>query len=157
MKKIWIPVLASLISVSVGAQNEESVLMTIGDKEITKGEFEYIFNKNNSATQDEPSSLEDYVDMFTKFKLKVIEAEHLGMDTTEAFISELSGYRDQLAKPYMIDQKLSDELVEEAYYRLSHEVNASHILLRLPSNPRPADTLRFYNKIMDIRARALKG
>lgn len=157
MKNVWISVVLLLLFSTTKAQDAETILMTIGDKEITKGEFEYIFNKNNSASQDGQTTLKDYVDMFVKFKLKVIEAENRGLDTTSSFTTELNGYREQLAKPYLIDQKLSDELIETAYHRLTNEVNASHILIRLQETPRPSDTLMAYNKIMDIRARALKG
>ena len=68
--------------------------------------------------------------MFINFKLKVHEAKKLGYDTLPSFINELAGYRDQLAKPYLQDRNLIDQLVQDAYYRTVNEVNASHIMVK---------------------------
>ncbi|HSG67780.1 MAG TPA: peptidylprolyl isomerase, partial [Bacteroidales bacterium] len=74
-----------------------------------------------------------------------------------SFINELAGYRAQLAEPYFNDQEVTDELLREAYDRLMYDVRASHILLMVDENALPADTLKVYNRIMEIRQRILKG
>ncbi len=61
--------------------------------------------------------MEEYLELYINFKLKVREAEELGMDTVQSFINELEGYRDQLAKPYFVDEKLNEQLLKEAYER----------------------------------------
>lgn len=157
MRKTLISTLMACIALVTLAQNNEKVLMTIGDTNVSKGEFEYIFNKNNASSQEEFTTTKEYVDMFVKFKLKVIEAENRGLDTTKAFIDELAGYRSQLAQPYLIDQDLNEQLLQEAYFRFTNEINATHILIRLDNHPRPEDTLKAYNKILDIRKKALDG
>ena len=93
--------------------------------------------------------------VFVNFKLKVLEAENRGMDTTTSFVNELKTYRDQLAEPYMTDREIDEELMKMAYERITHEVSASHILIRFQEgNP---DTTAAYNKIMAILARIKKG
>ena len=72
----------------------------------------YIYNKNNSLNEQESKTLDEYVDLFVNFKLKVAAAEAAGIDTTRTFREELEGYRRQLAKSY-----LTDEEAEEAYVR----------------------------------------
>ena len=129
--------------------------MTIGDREISLGEFEYLYKKNNQVVSEEESSTEDYVDLFVNFKLKVIEAEALGYDTVPGFVKELAGYRDQLAEPYLKDQDLDEQLIREAYDRLKEEVEASHILIRVDANTN--DTLKAYNKAMQAREEILAG
>lgn len=135
---------------------EDPVLMTIGNEKVSLEEFERIYNKNNTAFNQQ-QSLDEYLEMFINFKLKVIEAKNLGMDTTLSFRTEFNSYRDQLAQPYLQDPEAVENLAREAYERMKTEVNASHILLRLDSRASSADTLAAYNKMMDIRARLLKG
>ncbi|MFR0836117.1 MAG: hypothetical protein ACLSG8_08290 [Barnesiella sp.] len=80
----------------------DPVLMKINGKDIKKSEFEYIYNKNNQQ-QLEHKSLDEYLVLFTNYKLKVAEAEAYGLDTVQAFKKELAGYRKELAKPYLVD------------------------------------------------------
>lgn len=138
------------------AINKDTTLMTIGNRKISLGEFEYLQNKNNQVTTEDETSATDYVDMFANFKMKVFEAEDMGLDTAAAFVKELSGYRDQLAEPYLKDQNLDDKLVREAYDRLKEEVEASHILIRLNSD-NPKDTLIAYNKALEAREKIING
>ena len=111
MKRNLVLLLTCLFGLSAFAQ-EDPVLMRINGKDITRSEFEYIYNKNNSLNELEAKSLNEYVDLFINFKLKVAAAEAAGIDTTRAFREELNGYRRQLAKSY-----LTDEEADEAYAR----------------------------------------
>ncbi|HOV83693.1 MAG TPA: peptidylprolyl isomerase [Paludibacteraceae bacterium] len=140
-----------LISSSLVAQVNDPVLMIINGNPIYKSEFEYIYNKNNSNNLLDKKTLDEYVDLFINFKLKVEEAKAQGIDTTTAFINELKGYRAQLAKPYLTDQKLEEALIKEAYDRMKEDVEVSHILVRIPQNATPADTLTAWNKIKLIQ------
>mgnify|MGYP000973073830 CR=1 FL=1 len=74
------------------------------------------------------------MELFTKFKLKVAEAEALGYDTVPKLKKELEGYRKQLALPYLIDSIENKAMDAQAYDRLKTEVRASHILIRLKPN-----------------------
>jgi len=131
--------------------------MTIHDRQITLDEFERIYKKNNSSTALEQQTVEEYLDLFINFKLKVIEAEELGMDTTQRFIKEFNGYKQQLAKPYLSDTEEVDALVQEAFERAQKEINVSHILIRTNAEAPPEDTLRAFNKAIEIRDRILAG
>lgn len=138
--------------------NKDAVLMTVGDTKITVGEFENVYHKNNNkdATND-PKSLNDYVDLFVNFKLKVKEAEEMGLDTSKAFKDELAGYRKQLAQPYLTDKDVNEKLLQETYNRLKEDIHAAHVLVKVSETALPKDTLSAYNKIMEYRKRILKG
>ncbi|MDR1544809.1 MAG: peptidylprolyl isomerase [Prevotellaceae bacterium] len=138
------------------AQNSDPVLMKIGNQTVTKSEFEYIYFKNNSANSLDKKNLDEYVELFKKFKLKVIEAEALGLDTLPSFKREFNGYRSQLTEPYLSDTSVEEKLAEEAYNRLSQDIEISHILLQLPREATPADTLAAYNKALEICKRLQK-
>lgn len=137
--------------------NADDILLTIGGKDVTLGEFERIYTKNNQEPAYDKASLDEYMELFVNFKLKVMEAESLGMDTIPAFISELKGYRKQLEKPYFTDENADEELIREAYERMKWNIRASHILITCNEDALPADTLKAYNKILKIRNQALKG
>ena len=133
------------------------MLLTIADEQVTLDEFERIYKKNNNETSLNRQTPEEYLELFINFKLKVKEAETLGMDTTTKFKNELEGYRAQLAKPYLADNETSEDMMREAYERAKLDINASHILIRLPPHPTPEDTLTAYEKMIKIRQRILNG
>jgi peptidyl-prolyl cis-trans isomerase SurA len=155
-KSILSMVLATVASLGLFGQ-DSPVLMTIADEQVTLAEFERIYKKNNNENSLNRQTPEEYLELFIKFKLKVKEAESLGMDTTAKFINELEGYREQLAKPYLADEESVEEMMKEAYERSKEDIQASHILVRLPANPTPEDTLAAYQKIIGIRERIVKG
>jgi len=133
-------------------------LISIDDEEISVSEFLNVYQKNNVNTDlSDKKSLQDYLELYINFRLKVKEARDLGMDTARAFVEELDGYRKQLADPYFNDQEVTDELLLEAYDRLMFDVRASHILIKIEENALPADTILAYKKVMTIRERLMAG
>lgn len=108
----------------------DPVLMKINGQKVRLSEFEYMYHKN-SDQQMQPLTLNEYVDMFVNYKLKVLAAEEAGIDTTASFLKEFRGYRSDLAKPYLRDQTVEDELLKKAYEQVSNEVRVSHIMLAL--------------------------
>jgi peptidyl-prolyl cis-trans isomerase SurA len=147
-----------LFTFTINAQDyKEEVLITIDGKEITAGEFERIYNKNNNENISQNQTIEEYLDMFINFKLKVREAENLGMDTAQSFLKEFNSYRDQLAQPYLADSEAVDRFAREAYNRMKKEIHASHIMVRIDERADPADTLYAYEKSMEIRQKLLDG
>lgn len=144
----------------VSQTSSDEVLMTVGNSKVAAGEFEYAYLKNNhldKKTEDKKSDIEEYLELYKNFKLKVIEAETLGRDTTTSFISEFETYERQLAEPYLATSKVSDINIKEGYERMKEEISASHILINLPEEPSPEDTLKAYNKVMSLRERILAG
>jgi len=134
-----------------------NTILKIDNQTVNKTEFEQIYWKNKKEKIATKEDLDEYIQLFINFKLKVIAAEDLGLDTTKKFIDELSGYRIQLEKPYLIDTSINEDLINEAYYRTINEVNASHIMTKLGPNPSSGDTLKAYNKILDIRNKIISG
>ena len=136
---------------------QNNTILKIDNQTVNKAEFEQIYWKNKKEKIATKDDLDEYIQLFVNFKLKVIAAEELGLDTTKKFINELSGYRVQLEKPYLIDTSINEDLINEAYYRTINEVNASHIMTKLGPNPSPEDTLKAYKKISDIRNKIISG
>ena len=132
-------------------------VLSIDGEQVNISDFEHIYKKNNNDSAITKEALDEYMDLFVKFKLKVKEAESLGMDTVSDFTRELAGYRKQLARPYLVDTELLDELVLEAYNRQQEEVKARHILITVGSNAVPVDTIRAWDRINKLRDSILAG
>jgi peptidyl-prolyl cis-trans isomerase SurA len=152
MRKYLLVGVCTLLFQSLQAQ-KDPVLMTVGNKEITKSEFLQIYLKNNPNPKYDKATLDEYMELFKKFKLKVAEAERLQYDTLPKLKKELEGYRKQLSTPYLIDSAKNKEMVLEAYERTKLEIRASHILIRIEPNAKPSDTLVAYNRIMALKKR----
>ena len=148
-----------LISFTSNAQNNtKQVLFTIDDKPYYTDEFSRIYKKNLDLVKDDSQKdLNQYLQLFVGYKLKVKKAYKLGLQNGPQYQSELKSYRAQLAKNYFNDTKITEELVEEGYNRLQKEIRASHILILVDENASPEDTLKAYKKIEDISKKAIAG
>jgi peptidyl-prolyl cis-trans isomerase SurA len=139
------------------SQTTDAVLFTLDGQPVMSSEFSYIYAKNNRDDADfsEPS-LREYLDLYTKFKLKVREAYAMGLDTLPQLQTELNGYRKQLAESYLTDKEITDRLVEEAYKRMQEDVQVAHILFK--TNPNVAtDTAAGYAKVQMAYQRLKQG
>lgn len=148
--------LAFTVGTTVFAQ-QDPVLMEVDGKKITKSEFLQIYLKNNNNPKYDKQTLDEYIELFKKFQLKVAEAEALGYDTIPKLKRELEGYQKQLAQPYLTDNEMNKTLVDQAYERMKTEVRASHILIKLDPSASPEDTLKAYKRILAIRDKVVKG
>ncbi len=149
--------LCTTFQVAAQTGQGDPVLLTVDGDPVTKAEFEAIYKKNNKEASVTREALDEYLELFINYKLKVREAEALGMDTVARFRSELDGYRKQLARPYLIDRELNDVLMREAHDRMSEEVRASHILVQVGTDAVPEDTLAAWKRINALRDRLTKG
>jgi peptidyl-prolyl cis-trans isomerase SurA len=158
MKKLICSLVIAFVGFNAVAQNANRTLLTIGNEEVSVDDFLSIYNKNRAVGEDlDPKTLDEYVDLFVNFKLKVKEAEALGMDTVPSFIKELAGYRKQLANPYLVDNEAGEQLIVEAYERLKYEIKASHILITLAAEASSSDTLKAYKQITKLRTEIVNG
>ena len=128
MRKIILLILTLIININVYSQDN---LLEIENESISLDEFNNIFNKNNDNQVIDKKYLDEYIELFINFKLKVREAKELGYDTLSTFIDELEGYRKQLAKPYLRDDQFNEEMFDEALERVQYDLNASHILINI--------------------------
>lgn len=145
------------LPISLHAQGEE-VLMTVDGKPVYVSEFKQVYNKNlDLVVESEQRDIDGYLQLFKNYKLKLTAAEELGLEERADLKKELEGYKNQLAENLMMDSPVTEALVREAYDHMINEVQASHIMVALPANSRPADTLRAYKKIEKIRQQLING
>lgn len=117
------------------ANAQDDFLFTIGDTKVQKSEFEYIYKKNNFNNKADYSrkSLEDYLNLYINFRLKVKEAIAEGLDKNERFKEELNVYEKQLVDSY-VDKDILEKLIKQEYERSKTDVNVSHIFFAVSSN-----------------------
>lgn len=107
---------------------KDPVIMKINGKDIKLSEFEYLYKKNNKQ-QLEKESINQYVDRFVTYKLKVAEAEELQLDTAKSFINEFEGYKRDLSQPYFEDKEVTSRLAHECYEMMKRNVNVTNIFV----------------------------
>ena len=149
MKKTFLSIVLMGASL-LGFAQEDKVLMTINGEPIMASEFLYIYEKNNQETSLEKKSMEEYLDLFINFKLKVTEAIAQGVDTTQEFKDELKGYRAQATPKYLQDNAAIDSLVLLSYNRMANIRKASHILRNIPLPPFTRGIFTHYTKFIRI-------
>lgn len=158
MKQLLFGLFLSISAVTHAQNVKKEVLFTINDKPYYTDEFARVYNKNLDLVKDESQKdLNQYLDLFIGYKLKINKANKLGLQDGPNYQSELKTYRAQLSKNYVTDSKVTKELLEEGYQRSLKEVKASHILITADENAAPEDTLKAYNRIVELRKRALAG
>lgn len=150
MKKLLVLSLVFACLTGKAQKAADSVVMTVAGKQVSLSEFVFIAEKNGEVNLSDKKSVKEYVELFKNFKLKVAEAEELGLDKTQAFQKELDEYRTQLTKGYLSDKTGEDAAVRAEYNRLSEIPEFSYILFRLPSKTLSKDTIAVYQRVLQV-------
>jgi peptidyl-prolyl cis-trans isomerase SurA len=136
-------------------------LMTIGNEDIFADEFLYLLSKNrqfqDKSEKISPKDFEENFDLFINYKLKVKEAENMGLDTLEEFRREFEIFKEDLIKPYLIKNSLQEGELMKAYNRMKEVVKASHILIQFPNNSTREDTIAVFRMAQKLKADAEAG
>lgn len=146
-----------MFSLAGAMKAEDKVLMTVDGEPVMQSEFMYIYQKNNQETTVDQKSLDEYLDLFVNFKLKVKEAEAQGIDTTADFKRELASYRKQALPKYMQDQALEDEMIRLSYEHMRVARRVAHIAIECPRSADSAATADALAKINEARERVTTG
>ncbi|MBQ0735927.1 peptidylprolyl isomerase [Aquimarina celericrescens] len=139
-------------------KEKEGVLLTIDNSPIYASEFKRIYLKNIDLVKDKSQKdIDEYLSLFVNYKLKLKEAENLGLHKKESYLKELKGYRKQLSSNYLTDTKTSEALIKEAYDRSLERISASHILIMVKPNASAKDTALAYQKILEAKDKIASG
>ena len=118
------------------SQAEDPVIMTVNGQPVPRSEFEYSYNKNNSEGVIDKKSVEEYVDLFVNYKLKVCAAIDERYDTLQSFKDEFAQYRDQQIRPMMVTdediERQAHKIYDQTVERIGPDglIQVSHILMR---------------------------
>lgn len=146
----------------VDAQTADPVIMTVAGVDVPRSEFEYSYNKNNTDGVIDKKTVDEYVELFVNYKLKVQAALDARIDTTSAFLKEFAQYRDQQLVPTFVTD---DDMLAEAHkvYDQTKEnigpdglIRPAHILLMIPQKATDAQQQEAKQRI-DSVYQALKN
>jgi len=136
---------------SFSQNNVKDILFSIDNNHVTSEEFLKVYNKNlDLITDQSQKNIDNYLQLYINYKIKVLEAYDKKYDENESYISELNKYSAQLASNYLFDKISQDSLLKEAYERTKKEINADHILIKIDQES--TDTLDVYNKLLSYRS-----
>ena len=134
---------------------DPSIVALYGDNPLTLDEFEKRYARTVGgamiAAADSVSEYEEFLDRYIDFRLKVMYAAELGLDQDSSILAEIESYRNQLARPYLLEREILDPILRDLYEKQQFMIDASHILARAGESATPEDTLRAYNKMLAIQ------
>ena len=149
------------LAVASAVAQEDPIVMRINGEPVTRSEFEYNYNKNNSEGVIDKKNVEEYVDLFINYKLKVLAALDDHLDTLSSYQKEFRTYRDQQIRPLLVPEGAKEGECR-AYYddmvaRLEGKqlLKPAHILIRL-SQDASAEEQAAAKARIDSVAQALK-
>jgi peptidyl-prolyl cis-trans isomerase SurA len=156
---ILFPAFLLTLSLSmVSAQNDEDILFTVNNQSVAVGEFKYIYSKTNGTNANfSKTSLQEYLDLYIKFKLKVEEAKSLNIGELPDIKEELTGYRRQLSDSYILNKEVTGRLVKELYDRSQEDIDISHILYTISEYAPKEDSLSADRFLMDLYMKLRDG
>ena len=162
MKKLFSLLCAAMAALTVRAQVDDPIVMTINGENVSRSEFEYSYNKNNTDLVIDKASLDKYVELFVNYKLKVAAAKEAQLDTMAAFQKEVADYRTQQAEEYLLDSAFIEKEARKTYEMTAKNIGpnglfqAAHILIRLPQQASASEQARAKQRI-DSLYMVLKG
>ena len=165
MKKIVMVLVSVVMITAVEAKGKETkgtkdpVIMTVAGKDIPISEFLYIAKKDDSVDLRDKKSLENFVELFKNYKLKVADAESVNFHTHPKFEQELENYKRQLQESYLSDKTGEDSALRLIYDRTLNIPGFKQILFRLPGGIEifPKDTVETYKNAIEAYNRIMNG
>lgn len=162
--KFYALLFAMLLSGSIAFAQDDPTVMTINGQPVSRSEFEYSYNKNNSEGVIDKKTVNDYVDLFINYKLKVQAALDAHLDTLSSFKREFLQYRDQQIRPLMITDKDVDAEARKIYHETQSRIDnagglvkPAHILIRLSQKASAAEQQKAEQKADSIYNALRKG
>lgn len=138
------------------AQVSDPVVMRINGKDVTRSEFEYNFNKNNTDGVIDKKGIEEYAELFINYKLKVEAALDARYDTMTSYQQEFRSYRDQQVRPLLVAPEAEEKEVRNYYDQMLTQlegkklIQPAHIFVRLMQQSTPEQQAAAKAKIDSI-------
>jgi peptidyl-prolyl cis-trans isomerase SurA len=137
------------------------VVAEFGGQQLTLSEFETRYARSagsrEAAAADSIEAYEDFLERYVNFRLKVQEARRTGLLEDPEIQRELDDYRQELARPMLLEREVLHDIVRDLYEKQREEIAASHVLLFVDPNAAPADTVAAYQRLSAIRDSVVAG
>ena len=149
------------MGVPAAIADNPNVIATINNEAFTVDDFEARYAQSVGdrflASQDSLPAYEDFLDRYIDFRLKVLYAEELGLNKDSTLIGEIDTYRDQLARPFLLEKEIIDPILMDIYDKQQSIVDASHILVRIGTAASDEELEQAKSKMEAIRDSIVAG
>lgn len=125
-------------------------LFTYGNNSVSKNEFLSAYNKNKTPVADKEKALREYLDLYTKFKLKVKAAQDIHLDTLQQLKTDVKSFRSQVEDSYMNDEKKVNELIDEAIERSKKDIHLLHFYIPINAASSKTDADKAINAMDEL-------
>lgn len=149
--------IAASVFTTCAAAAHSQTLFNYGSKAVTKEEFLKAYNKNNTEEKPTEKTYHDYLDLYTRFKIKVQAALDLKLDTLSNQQQELAAFRNQVVESYMNDEASVQVLIDEAMDRSKKDIHLAHIFIAAGANMQPEQVKQAQQKANTAYAQLQKG
>lgn len=145
------------------AQGSDPVVMRINGKDVCRSEFEYNFNKNNGENVVDKKTVDEYVDLFVNYKLKVEAAMDARYDTLSSFKNEFRTYRDQQIRPYFVSASVEEKELKRYYDGMKASIGPdglvypAHIMVMVSQKATPEEQEKARERIDSIYSALRQG
>ncbi|HEX6334741.1 MAG TPA: peptidylprolyl isomerase [Flavisolibacter sp.] len=124
MKKLIAVLLVPVFFFNASAQT----LFQYGKETVSVQDFLKAYQKNNAANRSE-AALREYLDLYIASRLKIAEANAMGLDTLPQLRQDLQSLRLQIIPAYMNDKDAVNRMVAEAFQRAQKDIHVAHIFI----------------------------
>lgn len=155
-----------ILFLSLSLSGHAQTLFTYGPDKVSSAEFLSAYRRNNTGA-DDAKARADYLELYTRFRLKVREAHAMRLDTLATQKADLQGFRRQIEGPYLTDNDELDRMTLEAFERSKKDIRLSHILIPFRSDyvanpydtrmPDAQDSARAAKLAAQVKERLAKG
>jgi len=146
--------LATLLVMNAGFSQ---TLFTYGENAVSKDEFLRAYNKNKTTVADKAAALKDYLDLYSRFKLKVQAAKELRLDTLQQLKYDVQNFRSQVEEGYLNDDKAVETLLDEAIQRSQQDIHLLHFYVAISNKMEAADTIKANKAIKEAYEELKEG
>jgi peptidyl-prolyl cis-trans isomerase SurA len=157
----WAICALALSLFSCAPKASDIIVLEVGQEKVNLAEYENFFSRNSGGWETvRESSLEErerFLELLTNYKLKLKDAYDRNLLNDPDIQQELKEYRSSLAASYLTEKEVVEPGIQLMYERKKEEVRAMHILVALTPNAAPEDTVKAWNKAMDIIKLAKAG
>jgi peptidyl-prolyl cis-trans isomerase SurA len=158
---IIVPFIIALYFIGCSPKSSDIIVLEVVPTNVNLAEYENFFTRNSGGWEaGRKSTLEErehFLDLLTNYKLKLQDAIDRNLVNDTDVVREVAEYRASLASTFMLDREITDIGIKELYNHKKEEIRAQHILLKVTPDASSGETLKVYNKAMELINRAKAG
>ncbi len=164
MKRLFLSIIVFLVTAQFSNTFSQSLIRSknpivakVGKESIRLNEVIHFYERNNPQSDYQSDDIRDFLEAYSLYKAKILEAYASGLHNEETFIQEINDFDQKAAPAYWIEKSLKEQLLSEFLERSKTEYLVSHVLVRLDNNATPSDTLQAYQTLLKAREEFLSG